>query len=251
MKKLESASGTLDPLPKSTVFAPTHEKTAGELVAEDPDAIFLGRDANSLTHPSITSKVPIDHIGRGHIKGQEVLCDYLLDVTMGLEEKNDLHGPRLYDLAARLECNWTECRLCQHRMTHVFDYCTRQGQKDWLVRGLCEDKNPAIQELRLREMVFPENPDSCRAWKDMNVLQVRCGPDDAAICQGAYTMAEVCHALGLNSAKYLQHSTLNDLAPWFCRKTLKCPNGARLMPFPGVEIATPSIGNEKDALGLD
>jgi len=250
MKKLEDAAVPLDSLPKSTVFAPTHEKTEAELRAEDPSTVFVGRDADSLTHPVITSKVSEEHVDRGNIQGRDALCSYLLDVTIGLEETNDLHADRLYDLAARLECTWTTCRMCQQRMYHVFDYCRHNGSRDWLIRGLCEDNNPNVEDIRLRKMIFRGNSESCRTWKDQQVLQVRCSPDDGAICQGAYTFAEVCHALGLNERSFLQHSTLESLAPWFCAKTMQCKEDRLLPVTPGVDWAVEPIGNEPGTQGL-
>jgi hypothetical protein len=144
-----------------------------------------------LTHPVITSKVGEEHIDRGNIQGRDQLCDYLLDVSLGLEEvsiflfffffihfllllhastghpsvcnsitcgfllhqTNDLASDRLYDLVARLECKWATCRLCQQRMYHVFDYCRQNGTRDWLLRGICEDRNPKAQDSRLRKLV--------------------------------------------------------------------------------------------------
>ncbi len=40
---------TLDNLPFSNVTQPTYEKTAAEIVAEDPKAIFVGRDVESVS----------------------------------------------------------------------------------------------------------------------------------------------------------------------------------------------------------
>jgi hypothetical protein len=251
LAKIEAGAPALDSLPKSNVSLPTHPKTPEELMADDPDALFVGRDANSLTHPTITSKVPDSHVGRGHIVGQDVVCNYLLDATHGLEQANDLHNSRIYDLAARLECNWTTCRLCQQRMNHVFEYCKLHGAKDWLLRGICEDKNPEVENARLREMVFLNNAPSCRVWRDMQVNQVRCGPDDAAICQGAFTFAEVCHYIGLNPKSFLQRNKLEDLAPWFCSKTLQCKANRIMSNDNGIEPYPLEFGNEKGALGYE
>jgi hypothetical protein len=48
MRKLEANAVPLDTLPKSTVYQPTHEKTDAELLAEDPDSVFVGRSAESV-----------------------------------------------------------------------------------------------------------------------------------------------------------------------------------------------------------
>lgn len=251
LSKVEAGAPALDALPRSNVSIPAHEKTPEEKMADNPDAIFVGRDAESLTHPTITSKVPDNHKGRGYIKGHDKICDYLLDASVGLKEDSDLHNTRLYDLAARLECDWASCRLCQHRMTHVFEYCQIHGAKDWLLRGICEDKNPEVEDSRLRMMVFKDNAPSCRVWRDMHVSSVRCGPDDAAICQGAFTFAEVCHYLGLNPKSFLQRDKIQSLAPWFCSKTLQCKNNVLLTGVEGVERFPHQFGTEPGALGYD
>jgi len=249
LTKIESDTPALDALPTSNVTLPTHEKTPEELTAEDPDAIFVGRDYLSLTFPTITSKVPNSHKGRGQIKGQPELCSYLLTASIGLQQTDDLHNSRLYDLAARLECEWTTCRMCQQRMAHVFHYCTIHGNKDWLLRGVCEDFNPLVEAARLRQMIFLDNAPSCRVWRDMQVNQVRCGPDDAAICQGAFTIAEVCHYLGMNEKGFLQGQPLSSLAPWFCQKTMQCTANI-LLEVAGVDEFPSDFGSEPGALGV-
>jgi len=212
LAKIENNKPALDSLPRSNVTRPTHDKTPQELMAEDPDAIFVGRDALSVTFPSITAKVPDD-------------------------------------LAARLECDWTACRMCQQRFNHVFQYCVHNGAKDWTVRGVCEDKNKDVETARLQEMIFANDQPNCRVWRDMQFAQVRCGPDDAAICQGAFTMAEVCHYLGLNAKGFLQMSPFSSLAPWACHKTMQCKENT-LLRWDGVDPYPLDFGNEKGRLGL-
>jgi len=249
LAKIENNKPALDSLPRSNVTRPTHDKTPQELMAEDPDAIFVGRDALSVTFPSITAKVPDDHKGRGFIKGHDSVCEYLMVASLGLEEATDLHNTRLYDLAARLECDWTACRMCQQRFNHVFQYCVHNGAKDWTVRGVCEDKNKDVETARLQEMIFANDQPNCRVWRDMQFAQVRCGPDDAAICQGAFTMAEVCHYLGLNAKGFLQMSPFSSLAPWACHKTMQCKENT-LLRWDGVDPYPLDFGNEKGRLGL-
>lgn len=252
MRRLEASKQPLDPLPRSEVHSPTDEKTGAEKMAEDEDSIFVGRDVEALTHPTITSKVPEAHRGRGHIQGHQEVCDYLLQASLGVPETVDLHGPRLYNLAARLECEWAACRLCQQRMRHVFEYCVRHGAKDWLLRGVCEDKNEDVMNTRLAKMVFHNNPNSCRVWRDMHVLQQRCSPDDAAFCQGAHTVSEMCKALGLNSERFLQRTKLQDMPGWFCStKAKNCGVDYTYFAKEGVEVVTPSFGDEEGALGFD
>lgn len=237
-------------LKPSDVHPDTHEYADEEKIALDEDAVFVGRDVESLTHPTITSKVPSSHIGRGAIEGRDELCNYLHNATLGVEEDVDVHGPRLYNLAARLECEWTACRLCQQRMFHVFDYCRNFGRTDHLLKGLCDDRNSDVQALRLKKMVFHDNAESCRSWKELQVLDMRCSPDDAAYCQGAHTVAEMCHALGLNEKSFLQGKSFDTLAGWFCHsKALVCSANKFQYPMKGVDVVTPSIGDEKGALG--
>jgi hypothetical protein len=251
MKKLEDSKLPLDPLKPTDVKPLVHEKTEQEKLADDPESIFVGRNVDALTHPTITSKVPESERGRGKILGQEKLCSYLLDVTLGIEETIDLHGLRLYDLVAKLECDWASCRLCQQRMYHVFNYCTKFGASDWLLRGVCEDKSDEVQRLRLAKMVFHDNPASCRLWKDMQVLNARCGPDDAAVCQGAYDFAEVCKSLGLNASHFLQRGKFDDLVGWFCNKSKSCSSSYTIQPSSSdIQIQRSDFGAEKGALGL-
>lgn len=251
LRKLELAKTPLDNLPPTDVVKARHELTEQDILAEDPEALFIGRDVESLTHPPILSKVPEEHQGRGFIKGYKELCAYLLQVSLGVNETESLHGPRLYNIAARLECSWTACRMCQQRMIHVFDYCTRNGVEDHAMHGVCEHENPIIQATRLKKMIFPENPESCRLWRDMQVLGVRCGPSDAAFCQGAHTVSDMCHALGLNSKSFLQGRPLASLASWFCQQTHSCSSGALLNAGPGIEDTTPSFGNEVAPVAAD
>jgi len=145
------------------------------------------------------------------------LCSYLLDATLAVNQSSIVSGARLYTNIARLECDWGACRLCQQRIRMALDYCTRHGKNDWLLRGACEDNNPDVQTARLRKMVFDDNPSSCRLWRDMQILQSRCSPADAAFCQGAFDFAEICHSLGANAQKFLQGNTLDNVAGWFCQ----------------------------------
>jgi len=251
--KVIQATKSLDGLKQSDVKPETHEKSKQEKLAESPRSVFVGRDTDALTHPTILSKVPKRFQGAGKIAGQPVLCNYLLDATLGVDLSSDVHGDRLYTTAARLECEWASCRLCQQRIRLALDYCTRNGQKDWLLRGICEDKNPLVEHIRLAKMAFNNNPTSCRLWKDMQVLQNRCSPADVAFCQGAYDFGEICHSLGLDSKKFLQGKTLDSVAAWFCQvKASVCPVSYFYYPSdPQGEVFPHVIGNEVGALGLD
>jgi len=249
-QSIDSMLAPLDPLPPSNISQLEHVKTPLEEIAEDPDSLFLGRDADSLTYPTIVSRVPESNKGRGNIQGRDEMCSYLLSASLGVDETADVHGQQLYTIAARLECEWASCRMCQQRLHHLFDYCTRFGAYDFTMRGACEDKNPDVQNERLKKLIF-RNPDSCRVFLAQEVLGIQCSPDDATFCQGAYTVSEVCKALGNNKQQFLQSLKFESLSAWFCKKTRYCTSTVLLQPAEGVQIVTPSFGDEPGAEGLD
>jgi len=55
---VSTTSTSLENLAPSDVKPQTSDKTPQELMAEDPTAIFLARNSESLTHPTIVSKSP-------------------------------------------------------------------------------------------------------------------------------------------------------------------------------------------------
>lgn len=240
MTKIEEMKkNILDPYPETNVTQPTHDLTVEEAIALSPNALFIGKTAMDLTHPRVTTKVDKSEIGRGYIDGQPELCNYLLDASIGTIDTADVAGTRMYDIIARLECDWGSCRLCQHRMNHVYRYCVARGKDDPGMRGLCEHSDPEIQKARLQQMVFPTDDSlMCRAWKDQ-MINERCNDGQAAFCQGAHTVGDACEALGNNPEKFLlrRKNGIDDWVGAHCHYSKKvCKNGAYMLkPTEGVE----------------
>lgn len=233
LAKLEeqTKANVLDAYPTSNISQPTHEPTIEEQLAESPNAINIGRSAVDLTHPRGIDKIDKSMAGMGHIEGQPELCNYLLDAAIGTPDTAGPAGTKMYDIIARLECDWGPCRLCQHRMNHVYRYCMSRGKDDPGLRGLCEHSDPETEKLRRRQMVFPEDDEGmmCRTWKDQ-MINERCNDGQAAFCQGAHTVGDACSALANNPEKFLQRGIDKGIDDWsgaHCYYSTKaCKHGA-------------------------
>jgi len=244
LEDADTRKNLLDPYPFSNITQPIHEPTVEELMALSPRALFIGRSAMDLTHPRITTKVDNTEIGRGHIEGQPELCDYLLDASVGTLHQSDVSGVRMYDVIARLECSWAPCRLCQHRMMHVFGYCMARGKEDPGLRGVCEHSDPDIQQKRLTQMVFDEGEDGanlCRTWRD-TMINERYNDGQAAFFQGAHTAGDACGGFAKNPEMMLQKrkNGMNDFVAAHCHYSSAklCKHGAYMLPVtPGIEPA--------------
>merc|ERR1712232_578300 len=208
MTKIEEMKkNILDPYPPTNVSQPTHDLTVEEAIALSPNALNIPKSAVDLTHPRVTDKVDKSEIGRGYIDGQPELCKYLIDASIGTIDTADVAGTRMWDIIARLECDWGACGLCQHRMNHVYRYCMARGKEDPGMRGLCEHSDPEIQKKRLNQMVFEtseEGANMCRTWRD-TMINERYNDGQAAFFQGAHSAGDACGGFAKNAKKMLQN----------------------------------------------